>query len=79
MKFGLALGLTLGVLGVAAVSAADSTESGPLELPPIKIVGRVMKPQATVEVNRLRPQLGVRDPERSFLAQTESVVRSDPF
>src|SRR5580765_1913152 len=38
MKFGLALGLTLGVLGVAAVSAADSTESGPLELPTIKIV-----------------------------------------
>ena len=79
MKFVLAVGLTLGVLGGAAVCAADSNEPGSIQLPVIKIVGRVMRPLATVGVSRLRPELGARAPERSFLAQTESAVRADPF
>jgi hypothetical protein len=79
MKLVLATGLSLGVWAVAAVGAADPTESGSVQLPPIEIVGRVMRPLATVEVNRLRPQLGVREPARSFLVQTEAAVRSDPF
>src|SRR5689334_16461105 len=79
MKFVLAMGLSLGVLGMAAVSSADSNEPGAFQLPVIKIVGRVMRPLATVEVNRLQPQLGVRDPERSLISKTESVLHSDPF
>jgi len=79
MKFVLALGLSLGVVGVAAVCGADPNEPGSFQLPVIKIVGRVMRPLATVEVNRLQPQLGVREPERSLISKTESVVHSDPF
>jgi len=79
MKFVLAMGLSLGVLGMAAVSGADSNEPGTFQLPVIKIVGRVMRPLATVEVSRLQPQLGVREPQRSLLDKTESVVHSDPF
>jgi hypothetical protein len=79
MKKVLAMGLALGVLGLSAVGAADSNEPGSLQLPVIKIVGRVTRPQATIEVNRLKPDLGVRDPARSFVGQTESAVHSDPF
>jgi len=79
MKFVLALGLSLGVVGVAAACGADPNEAGSFQLPVIKIVGRVMRPLATVEVNRLQPQLGVREPERSLISKTESVVHSDPF
>jgi hypothetical protein len=79
MKMVLAMGLAVGLLGVSAVGAADSNEPGLFRLPVIKIVGRVTQPQAAIEVNRLKPDLGVRDPSRSFLSQTESAVRSDPF
>jgi hypothetical protein len=75
----LAMGLALGVLGASAIGSADPNEPGTYQLPVIKIVGRVTRPQATIEVNRLKPDLGARDPARSFLGQTESVVRSDPF
>jgi len=76
MKLVLAMGPDFGRLGGHRRMRRDGNQPGSSQLPEIKIVGRVMRPLATVEVNRLRPQLGFVNPERSSSHQTESASAS---
>jgi hypothetical protein len=79
MKLVICTSLALCLLGTAAVAGADPTEPGTVQVPPVKIVGRVMRPLASVEVNRLVPDLRPREPRGSFADATEGAVRKDPF
>jgi hypothetical protein len=79
MKLVIATSLGLSLLGMAAVSSADPIEPGTVQIPVIKIVGRVIRPLASVEVNRLRPELRPREPEGSFLDRAGGAVQRDPF
>ena len=79
MKLVIATSVALSLLGMAAVGSADPIEPGTVQVPEIKIVGRVMRPFASVDVNRLRPELKPREPAASFLDRAEGAVRRDPF
>jgi len=79
MRLVVAAGIAICSLGVSAVSAADPTGPGTVEIPVVKIVGRVVRPLAAVEINRLAPALEVRHADVSFLESTERAVRRDPF
>ncbi len=79
MKLAVSISVALCFLVMAAVSGADPAEPGTVEIPVVKIVGRVMRPLASVEVNRLTPELKRREPSGSFVGATEGAVRRDPF
>lgn len=68
------------VVGLAAFSgSASAEEKGPIRTRTVEIVGRVQQPVAAVEVNKVRPKVGLADLKQPLVERTEAATKSDPF
>jgi hypothetical protein len=61
------------------VSAQDKPAKGVITLAEVTIVGRIQKPIASVDVNRIQPKLTLQELRQPFLDKIEQVLYSDPF
>jgi hypothetical protein len=69
-----------GFLFVArTASAQDKPAKGVITLAEVTIVGRIQKPIASVDVNRIQPKLTLQELRQPFLDKIEQVLYSDPF
>jgi hypothetical protein len=69
-----------GALFIAAqASAQDKPAKGVITLAEVTIVGRIQKPIASVDVNRIQPKLTLQELRQPFLDKIEQVLYSDPF
>jgi hypothetical protein len=69
-----------GLLLVAAPAwAQDKPAKGVITLAEVTIVGRIQKPIASVDVNRIQPKLTLQELRQPFLDKIEQVLYSDPF
>lgn len=66
-----------GVLGVA--SSAMAQKGRVVTISEVTIVGRVQKPIAAVDINRLEPKLTLTELKQPFLERIEKALYSDPF
>lgn len=78
------------VLGAATASAQDKTKGqaqsapqpsqrGVITLAEVTITGRVQKPIAAVDVNRIQPKLTLAELRQPFLDRIEQAIYKDPF
>lgn len=78
-------GLLLGSLVLAATAAArpasaqDKPKKGVIELAEVVIKGRIQKPVASVDVNRIQPSLTLAELKQPFLEKVEQAIYRDPF
>lgn len=65
----------------AAAQAAPSPapQRGVITLAEVTITGRVQKPIAAVDVNRIQPKLTLAELRQPFLDRIEQAVYKDPF
>jgi len=69
-----------GLLLVASPALAqDKPAKGVITLAEVTIVGRIQKPIASVDVNRIQPKLTLQELRQPFLDKIEQVLYSDPF
>jgi hypothetical protein len=67
------------VLLAAGVSRAQQKAAkGVITLQEIQIVGRIQKPIAAVDVNRIQPKLMLHELRQPFLDRIEKAVYDDP-
>jgi hypothetical protein len=59
--------------------AQDKPAKGVITLAEVTIVGRIQKPIASVDVNRIQPKLTLQELRQPFLDKIEQVLYSDPF
>jgi hypothetical protein len=75
------------VLATATASADDKTKGqgsgggqrGVITLAEVTITGRVQKPIAAVDVNRIAPKLTLAELRQPFLDRIEQAIYKDPF
>lgn len=78
------------LLGAGSASAQDKTagaaqpatpapQRGVITLAEVTITGRVQKPIAAVDVNRIQPKLTLAELRQPFLDRIEQAVYKDPF
>jgi hypothetical protein len=60
-------------------SAQDKPTKGVITLAEVTIVGRIQKPIASVDVNRIQPKLTLQELRQPFLDKIEQAVFQDPF
>jgi hypothetical protein len=74
---------TRAVVALATVSAPalaqDKPAKGVITLAEVTIVGRIQKPIAAVDVNRIQPRLTLQELRQPFLDKIEQAVTRDPF
>jgi len=81
----LAVSAAFGLAALAASSVASAQEKGAppqrgvITLAEVKIVGRIQKPIAAVDVNKLSPTLALAELRQPFLDRIEKAVAMDPF
>jgi hypothetical protein len=72
-----------GVLGslfwASPVLSQDKPAKGVITLSEVTIVGRIQKPIAAVDVNRIQPKLTLHELRQPFLDRIEQAVYEDPF
>ncbi len=70
-------------LGATLVSssalAQDKPAKGVITLAEVTIVGRIQKPIAAVDVNRIQPKLTLQELRQPFLDKVEQAVYQEPF
>lgn len=80
--------LSAALAGVAAFATLLSTEGtasaqddqrGVITLAEVTITGRIQKPIAAVDVNRIAPKLTLGELRQPFLSRIEKVLYSDPY
>jgi hypothetical protein len=72
--------ITGAVFFVAApVAAQEKPAKGVITLAEVTIVGRIQKPIASVDVNRIQPKLTLQELRQPFLDKIEQVLYQDPF
>jgi hypothetical protein len=59
--------------------AQDKPAKGVITLAEVTIVGRIQKPIASVDVNRIQPKLTLQQLRQPFLDKIEQVLYQDPF
>jgi hypothetical protein len=67
------------LLLVAPAKAQDKPAKGVITLAEVTIVGRIQKPIAAVDVNRIQPRLTLQELRQPFLDKIEQAVYKDPF
>jgi hypothetical protein len=71
------------VTGSSAASAQDkgkdSKQRGVITLDAVTITGRIQKPIASVDVNRIAPKLTLAELRQPFLDRIEQAIYKDPF
>ena len=76
----LTLLLTATAWNVAAPAwAQDKPAKGVITLAEVTIVGRIQKPIAAVDVNRIQPKLTLQELRQPFLDKIEKAVYQEPF
>jgi len=79
-RWALAWCLAGGLLLVAAPALAqEKPAKGVITLAEVTIVGRIQKPIASVDVNRIQPKLTLQELRQPFLDKIEQVLYQDPF
>jgi hypothetical protein len=77
------LGALAGMLGVTQASAQEkgkeSKQRGVITLDAVTITGRIQKPIASVDVNRIAPKLTLAELRQPFLDRIEQAIYRDPF
>jgi hypothetical protein len=63
----------------AAVAQQKSSKGGVITLAEVTIVGRIQKPIAAVDVNRIQPRLTLQELRQPFVDLIEKAVSEDPF
>jgi hypothetical protein len=71
-----AMGATLASV---PASAQDKPAKGVITLAEVTIVGRIQKPIAAVDVNRIQPKLTLQELRQPFLDKVEQAVYQEPF
>lgn len=75
--------LSLSVLGALLLStglaAAQKKGGRVVTISEVTIVGRVQKPIASVDVNRIQPKLTLAELRQPFIDRIEKALYSDPF
>ena len=71
-----AMGATL---ASAPALAQDKPAKGVITLAEVTIVGRIQKPIAAVDVNRIQPKLTLQELRQPFLDKVEQAVFQEPF
>jgi hypothetical protein len=59
--------------------AQEKPAKGVITLAEVTIVGRIQKPIASVDVNRIQPKLTLQELRQPFLDKIEQVLYQDPF
>lgn len=69
------------VLALAPSAKAQETKPGGrvITISEVTIVGRVQKPIASVDVNKIQPKLTLAELRQPFLDRIEAATASDPF
>jgi hypothetical protein len=76
----LILGAVTWSVGYAApVAAQDKPAKGVITLAEVTIVGRIQKPIASVDVNRIQPKLTLQELRQPFLDRIEQAIFNEPF
>ncbi|HKQ70706.1 MAG TPA: hypothetical protein VJT73_15275 [Polyangiaceae bacterium] len=76
MRWSFALGV---LVGASPVFAQDKPAKGVITLAEVTIVGRIQKPIASVDVNRIQPKLTLQELRQPFLDKIEKAVYQEPF
>jgi hypothetical protein len=63
----------------AAAQQKSSKGGGVITLAEVTIVGRIQKPIASVDVNRIQPKLTLQELRQPFLELVEKAVYQEPF
>lgn len=74
--------LSIGIASVVIPSGAFAQQKpgkGVITLAEVTIVGRVQKPIAAVDVNRLTPKLTVSEQRQPFIERIEKALQKEPF
>jgi hypothetical protein len=61
------------------VDAQEKGTKGAVTLPPVTIVGRIQRPIATVDVNRVQPRFTIEERKPPFFEAITGAVQADPF
>jgi hypothetical protein len=72
------LAAVLLVLTARGAVAQQKTGKGVITLAEVTIVGRIQKPIAAVDVNRIQPKLTLHELRQPFLDRIEKAVYDDP-
>ena len=72
-------GVLAGLLASGPALAQDKPTKGVITLSEVTIVGRIQKPIAAVDVNRIQPKLTLHELRQPFLDRIEQAVYKDPF
>jgi hypothetical protein len=76
---GLIGALTIFLASPAAVAQQKGSKGGVITLAEVTIVGRIQKPIASVDVNRIQPKLTLQELRQPFLELVEKAVLQEPF
>lgn len=72
--------LVVSAVGTFASGAlADQTEPGKFVMPDTVIYGRVQKPSAVIEIQRVQPWIAVKDLAKPAESGVEAATRRGPF
>jgi hypothetical protein len=63
----------------ASALAQEKPAKGVITLAEVTIVGRIQKPIAAVDVNRIQPKLTLQELRQPFLDKIEQAVYQEPF
>lgn len=73
------VGMLLGSTTAAAQQKQGQQGRGVITIAEVTIVGRVQKPIAAVDVNRLSPKLTLSERRQPLVERIEKAVYKDPF
>ncbi|MFO0592267.1 MAG: hypothetical protein U0441_32280 [Polyangiaceae bacterium] len=65
--------------GAAGGGGGGGSQRGVITLAEVTITGRVQKPIAAVDVNRIQPKLTLAELRQPFLDRIEQAIYKDPF
>jgi len=79
--------ILLAVLGTSSAAAAQektkdaapAPQRGVITLAEVTITGRIQKPIAAVDVNRIQPKLTLAELRQPFLDRIEQAIYKEPF
>lgn len=75
--------ILLGAISASSTAIAqekkDPSPRGVITLAEVTITGRIQKPIAAVDVNRIQPKLTLAELRQPFLDRIEQAIYKDPF
>ena len=83
MKLRFIVPTTLTLMALCFSASAQeqdaSKQKGVITLAEVKITGRIQKPIAAVDVNRIQPKLTLSELRQPFLSRIEQAIYQEPF